>query len=147
MATESIADRTEAIVEEFSRLDDSVARYRWLVELGDAMADAGAGIRSEANAIPGCEYDVWIRADYDAEADVLRLQADSDARITRGIAALIVRVLDGQPPAVVESADLGFLDDMGLRAHLSARRSTGLDAMVHWVKRRARECRNGADAA
>lgn len=135
---ESIQEREKAIVAEFDALEDWVARYRHLVALGDAMAD-GTGVRTEAHAIPGCEYDVWIRAEYDAEADALFFRADSDAKITRGIAALILRVLDGQPPSVVVKAELGFLEDIGLRSHLSARRNTGLEAMVHWIRERARE--------
>ncbi|MFW6206062.1 MAG: SufE family protein [Gemmatimonadota bacterium] len=144
MSRTSIRERAEAVVAEFAALDDWVERYRHLVALGDAMARSGDGIRTAEHAIPGCEYDVWVRADYDACEGVLRLEADSDAKITRGIAALIVRVLDGQPPAVVASAELDFLDTIGLRAHLSARRATGLDAMVHWIRRRARACGNGA---
>ncbi|MDX1673715.1 MAG: SufE family protein [Longimicrobiales bacterium] len=147
MGTGTIEERAEAVVAEFSELEDWVARYRHLVQLGDAMVASDPDLRVESHAIPGCEYDVWIRADYDPAAHRLLLQADSDAKITRGIAALIVRVLDGQSPEAVESAELEFLTTIGLRSHLSARRSTGLDAMVHWIKRRARECRNGADGS
>lgn len=143
MAAETIEERAAGIVAEFAALEDWVARYRHLVALGEAMV-AGEGVRSEAHAIPGCEYDVWIRADYDPSSHTVQLTADSDAKITRGIAALIVRVLDGQPPEAVASAELEFLDTIGLRGHLSARRSTGLEAMVHWVRERARACGNGA---
>jgi cysteine desulfuration protein SufE len=139
MTASTIQERGEAIVAEFSRLEDWVARYRHLVALGEAMPGSDGSLRCEEHAIPGCEYAVWIRAEYDAVAGVLRFQADSDAKITRGIAALILRVVNGQPPSAVESAELGFLDAIGLRGHLSARRSTGLDAMVHWIRRRARE--------
>jgi cysteine desulfuration protein SufE len=145
MAMETMQERAAEIVAEFSELEDWVARYRHLVALGEAMVADGE-VRAEAYAIPGCEYDVWIRAAYDAEAGVLHFQADSDAKITRGIAALILRVVNGQPPAAVASADLAFLDAIGLRGHLSARRATGLDAMVHWIRTRAREVGNGGPA-
>ncbi len=139
MAAGTIEERAEGIVAEFSGLEDWVARYRHLVALGEGMPGSDGSLRREEHAIPGCEYAVWIRAEYDTGAGVLRFEADSDAKVTRGIAALILRVVNGQPPSVVESADLGFLDAIGLRAHLSARRSTGLDAMVHWIRKRARE--------
>ena len=76
MTTRTIEERAAEIVAEFSGLDDRVARYRHLVSLGDAMPGADGAVRSEAHAIPGCEYDVWIRAEYDAEADVLRFEAE-----------------------------------------------------------------------
>lgn len=125
-------------------MDDWVARYRHLVALGEAMPRVAAGVRTEEHAIPGCEYDLWLRAEYDPEGEALYFEADSDAKITRGIAALVIRVLNGQSPSAVEAAEFGFLDTIGLRGHLSARRNTGLAAMIHWMKRRARECRNGA---
>ncbi len=140
-----MAERAAEIVAEFSEMEDWVARYRHLVELGEAMAEANGEVRAEAHAIPGCEYDVWIRAEYDAAVDVLRFEADSDAKITRGIAALILRVVNGQPPEAVEAAELEFLDAIGLRGHLSARRATGLDAMVHWIRTWAREAKGGPE--
>lgn len=142
MASRTMEERAESIVAEFSGLEDWVARYRHLVSLGESMPGSDGSLRSEEYAIPGCEYAVWIRAEYDAAVGVLHFEADSDAKITRGIAALILRVVNGQPPSAVASAELGFLDAIGLRAHLSARRSTGLDAMVHWIRRRAREASN-----
>lgn len=144
MPSDTIQERAEGIVREFSDLEDWVARYRHLVALGAAIPEVGNGMRTEEHAIPGCEYDLWLRAEYDPDGDALYFEADSDAKITRGIAALIIRVLNGQSPAAVEAAELEFLDTIGLRGHLSARRSTGLAAMIHWIKRRARECRNGA---
>lgn len=143
MTQATIQERADAVVREFAALDDWVARYRHLVALGEAMAGSASGLRTPDHAIPGCEYEVWIRAECDPAGDVLRLEADSDAKITRGIAVLIVRVLDGQPPSAVASAELDFLDTIGLRSHLSARRSTGLEAMVHWIRRRALECVGG----
>jgi cysteine desulfuration protein SufE len=145
MPSDTIQDRAEGIIREFSALEDWVARYRHLVALGEAIPAVGDGMRTEEHAIPGCEYDLWVRAEYDPERDAFYFEADSDAKITRGIAALILRVLNGQPAAAVEAAEFEFLDTIGLRGHLSARRSTGLEAMIHWIKRRARECRNGAD--
>lgn len=135
------------IVEEFSKLDDWLERYRYLVALGEAMPRLPEEERTEDDGIPGCQYNVWIRVEHDRERDVLRLRADSDARITRGLAALILRVLDGQPPEAVAEADFGFLNAMGLDAHLSAQRSNGLAGMIHHIRVKAEGHRNGSEGA
>ncbi|MFW6040177.1 MAG: SufE family protein, partial [Gemmatimonadota bacterium] len=113
-------------------------RYQFLVRLGDAMRRVPPDEKTEDNYIPGCQYDIWISADYDRARDAVHFRADSDARISRGLAALIIEVLDGQPPNAIVRADLAFLDRMGLRRHLSARRRTGLAAMVEEMRSRAR---------
>jgi cysteine desulfuration protein SufE len=144
MAEDSIQERTREIVVEFEALDDWVDRYRYLVELGDKMTPLPQSERTDDTRLPGCQYGLWIRTDYDADRDALRFLVHSDAKITRGLAALIVRVLDGQPPAVVAEAELEFLDQVGLRTHLSSQRNSGLSAMIHEMKSRARQ-QLGAD--
>jgi cysteine desulfuration protein SufE len=144
MAPQSLTDlamseRVEAIVQEFLDLDDQVARYRHLVAMGEAMPRIPTRERREEDYIPGCVYDIWIQAEHDPARGVLHFRADSDAKITRGLAALILRVLDGQPPRAVAEADLAFLDRIGLRSHLSAQRSNGLAAMIEQIRGRARE--------
>lgn len=134
----TVDERVRQIVEEFSDLEDSIERYRYLVALGEGMPRLPDAERTESDRLPGCQYGVWIRIAYDPERDVLRFRADSDAKITRGLAALLIRVLDEQPPAVVADADLGFLDAIGLRGQLSSHRSSGLSAMIHAMRDRAR---------
>lgn len=137
-----VAERARRIVAEFAALGDWLDRYRYVVASGEGMAHLGNEQRTEANRLPGCQYGLWIACEYDAAAGILHFRADSDAKITRGLAALILRVLDGLPPGVVADADLTFLDTIGLRAHLSSQRGDGLDAMIHEIRRRARHYRD-----
>jgi cysteine desulfuration protein SufE len=135
----SIEQRAQRVVEEFATLTDPIDRYQRLVGLGDAMRPFPAEARTAENQLPGCQYAVWVLARYDAARGILRFQADSDARIIRGLAALILEVVDGLSPAEVLEADLGFLDTIGLRTQLSVHRSNGFAALVDAVRARARE--------
>lgn len=127
------------MIEEFAGLGDSIDRYRHLVALGEAMPRLSAAERTDENRLPGCQYGLWVTTEYDAAGDVLHFRADSDAKITRGLAALILQVLDGQPPRAIVAAELEFLDAIGLRTHLSSKRSNGLSAMIQEMKSRARD--------
>ena len=140
-----IQARAGEIIAEFAQINDSVALYRHLISAGDTLSVVDDTLRCEDNRVPGCEYGMWIRARYDRRANRLWFEVDSDARITLGMVALILRVLNGQPPEVVVEADLGFLNDIGLRTHLSVRRRTGLDGMIHRIRRSAREVMDEAD--
>jgi cysteine desulfuration protein SufE len=149
MGEPSLSLRAEAIVRDFLKLEDQVARYRHLVAMGEAMPRIAPEERRKEDYIPGCVYDIWIQAEYDPDRGVLHFRADSDAKITRGLAALILKVLDGQPPRVIAEADLAFLERIGLRSHLSVQRGNGLAAMVEQIRGRAREhlnLRNREDA-
>jgi cysteine desulfuration protein SufE len=146
MSTESMEDRARRIIDEFSALDDPIDRYSRLVDLGGAAAFP-AEDRTEENRLPGCQYAVWLRTRYDPDADTLRFQADSDSKIVRGLAALILQVVDDQSPRDILAADLGFLDATGLRAQLSIHRSNGLSALVEEIRRRARAHVDGEQAA
>jgi cysteine desulfuration protein SufE len=108
------------------------------VELGEAMPGLAPEERTEANRLPGCQYAVWVRASYDPRGDALHFRADSDAKITRGLAALILQVFDGLPPREILAADVGFLDAIGLRAQLSVHRGNGLSALIEEIHGHAR---------
>jgi cysteine desulfuration protein SufE len=128
----SMAAAQDAIIAEMGGLEDWLARYDYLVGVGRALEVPVDGIRTEEHAIPGCQSSVWIRAE--CRDGRLRLAADSDAMITRGIIGLLLRVLDGRPPRDVLEADLYFLDRTGLRTHLSPARANGLGAMVKRIR-------------
>ncbi len=131
-----------AIVAELAGLEDPLARYGYLVAQGDALPPADGELRSERYAIPGCQVSVWIRAQpVDGR---LRLAGDSDARINRGMVALLLRVLDGRTPAEILGADLFFLDRTGLRAQLSPSRANGLAVMVQRIRSCAEACTSSA---
>jgi len=129
----------DEIIGEMSRLPDRLAKYEYLVGLGRELEVADDGIRSDEFALAGCQSRVWIRTELRDEC--LRIAADSDTMITRGIIALLLRVLDGRPPADIVEADLHFLDATGLSMHLSPARANGLAAMVRRIRARAEEAR------
>jgi len=135
----SIHEVQDEIIDEMGALDDGLERYRYLVTLGRALPPADKEIRTDANALGGCQTTVWIEAEL--REGMLRLLADSDAMITRGILSLLLRVLDGRPAAEVADAELYFLDRTGLRDHLSPARANGLAGMVERIRSYAREHR------
>lgn len=136
---DSIDERAQEIVDEFEFFGDWMMRYEHLMELGDAIPEIDDADKTEENYIHGCQSDVWIKSIYDPDTHVLRFRGDSNAKITKGLAALIIRVLDEQPPDTVANATFDFLDDIGLREHLSSQRNNGLQAMVKQMKSRARQ--------
>jgi cysteine desulfuration protein SufE len=125
-------------VADFSALGDPIDRYRRLVDLGEGMPPLAEEERTEGNRLPGCQFAVWLRADFDPENGVLHFRADSDARITRGLAALLIQLFDGLSPRQILDVDLDFLDDIGLRDQLSVHRGNGLSALVEEIRNRAR---------
>ncbi|WP_022835623.1 SufE family protein [Salisaeta longa] len=136
MPTDSSIDaRAQQIVDEFALFDDWMGRYEYLIEMGKDIPRIDDAYKTDAHKINGCQSNVWVRADtHDGR---LRFTGDSDAMITKGLAALLIRVLDDQPPEAVVQADLNFLDDIGMREHLSSTRNNGLQAMVRQMKARA----------
>ena len=142
----SIAERGREVVEEFAGLDDWTDRYTLLIEQAKTLPLLEEAYHTDAYRVRGCQSQVWLRATREpapAEAggDRLFFRADSDAIITKGLVALLVRVLDGQPAAEIARADLGFLEEVGLREHLSPGRANGLAAMVARMKAYAGEVR------
>ena len=140
-ATDTVSDRAQQIVDEFSLFDDWMSRYEYLIELGDDIPTLEEAQKTEENYVHGCQSDVWIHTELDDD-QVLCFRGDSNAKITKGLAALIIRVLDEQPPDAIASADFDFLDDIGLHDHLSSQRNNGLKAMIEEVQERARRFRN-----
>ena len=132
---DSIKDRSDAIVEEFELFDDWMGRYEYLIELGNTMPLIEDAYKTEEFKIKGCQSQVWVRPEY--RKGLIFYKGDSDALITKGLVALLVRVLSGQPPEEVAEADLSFLDRIGMMDHLSATRKNGLAQMVKQLKRYA----------
>jgi cysteine desulfuration protein SufE len=133
----SMAAVQEEIAAEMAGLDGLLEKYQYLVGLGRGLDVVGDGIRREEYAVPGCQSQVWIRAEL--RDGRLRIEADSDALITRGIIALLLRVLDDRTPAEILEGELFFLDRTGLASHLSPARANGLAALVKQIRRQA-EC-------
>ena len=141
-ATDTISDRAQQIIDEFALFNDWMGRYEHLMELGDDIPLIDDEHKTDDNYVHGCQSDVWIRADYDETDDVLRFAGDSNAKITKGLAALVIRVLDEQPPEAVEEASFDFLDEIGLQDNLSSQRNNGLQAMIQQMRERARTFQN-----
>ncbi len=122
----------DQIVEEFSIFDDWMDRYQQLIDLGNELKPIDEQKRTEQHLIKGCQSKVWVNAEL-TDGKVY-LEADSDAIITKGIVALLVRVLNGRTPKEIIDADLYFVDKIGLKENLSPTRSNGLLAMMKQMK-------------
>ena len=122
----------EEIIEEFAIFDDWLDKYDYLIELSDTLPAIAAEHRTEEYVIKGCQSRVWV--DAKMEDGKVYYSADSDAIITKGIIALLIRVMNGREPKVVVDMDLYFIDAIGFSENLSPTRSNGLVAMIKQMK-------------
>ena len=128
----TINERQNEIIEEFSGLDDWMDKYQLLIDMGNEQEPLDEKYKTESNLIDGCQSRVWLQADY---ADgIVHFSAESDALIVKGIVALLIRVLSDATPKEILDADLYFIDQIGLKEHLSPTRSNGLVAMVKQMR-------------
>lgn len=129
MAQDNIQD---AIIEEFSMFDDWLDKYDYLISLSDTLPAMDSALRNEKNLIEGCQSRVWVSSEM--RDGKMYYSADSDAIITKGIVALLVRVMSGRSAEEVATMELYFIDEIGLGENLSPTRSNGLRAMVKQMK-------------
>ena len=122
----------EEIVEEFSLFEDWMQRYEYMIELGKSLPLIDPEYKTVDNIIKGCQSKVWIHADL--VGDKLVFTADSDAIITKGIIAVLIRVFSNQHPDAILGADTSFIDKIGLKEHLSPTRANGLVSMIKQLK-------------
>ena len=128
----TINERQDEIIEEFAGFDDWMDRYQLLIDLGNEQEPLDEKYKVESNLIDGCQSRVWLQADYvDGK---INFTAESDALIVKGIVALLIRVLSGHTPQEILDADLYFIEQIGLKEHLSPTRSNGLLAMVKQMR-------------
>lgn len=120
------------VIEEFAAFDDWMDKYQLLIDLGNEQPPLDEKYKTEQNLIEGCQSRVWLQVDY--RDGVLEFQAESDALIVKGIITLLIRIINRQTPKDILEADLHFIEDIGLREHLSPTRSNGLLAMVKRIK-------------
>lgn len=128
----SIKDLQDEVIEEFSELEDWMDRYQLLIDLGNDMPPLEDRYKTEANLIEGCQSRVWLQADL-VEGKV-QFKAESDALIVKGIVSLLLRILSGHTPDEILENELYFIDEIGLKEHLSPTRSNGLLAMVKQMR-------------
>ena len=128
----TINEIQDEIIEEFSGFDDWMDKYQLLIDFGNEQAPLDDKYKTESNLIDGCQSRVWLQCDY---ADgLLHFTAESDALIVKGIIALLIRVLTDHSPQEIIDANLYFIDEIGLKEHLSPTRSNGLLAMMKQMK-------------
>ncbi|MDF1570689.1 MAG: SufE family protein [Bacteroidales bacterium] len=128
----SLKQIQDEIIEEFSVFNDWLDKYDYLIELGNDLPEIDPEYKTDEYLINGCQSKVWLNADY--KDGKIWYHADSDAIIVKGIAALLVKALNGQPPEEIINNDLYFIDEIGLKQNLSPTRSNGLVAMVKKMK-------------
>ena len=128
----SISEIQETIIEEFAMFDDWMQRYEYMIELGKSLPIIALKYKNDDYIIKGCQSKVWLHAEL--KNNILNFSADSDAIITKGIIAILIRMFSNQPPQAIIDANTKFIDDIGLKEHLSPTRANGLTSMIKQIK-------------
>ncbi len=127
-----IQEIQEEIVNEFAMFDDWMERYEYIIDLGKNLPLIQEQFKTEDNIIKGCQSKVWLQGEQ--QNDTIVFTADSDAILTKGIIAILIRTFSNQKPADILEADLNFIDQIGLKEHLSPTRANGLVSMIKQIK-------------
>ena len=128
----TIQDIQREIVEEFSMFDDWMQRYEYIIELGKTLPLIDEQYKVEENIIKGCQSKVWVHGE--EQYGKIVFTADSDATLTKGIIAVLIRAFSNQTPAAILEANTDFIDEIGLKEHLSPTRANGLVSMIKQIK-------------
>jgi cysteine desulfuration protein SufE len=128
----SIKDIQEEIKEEFMQFEDWMERYEYMIDLGRGLPLIDQAYKTDEYIIKGCQSKVWVYAELNK--DKLVFTADSDAIITKGIIAILIRAFSNQHPSDIMNAETGFIDEIGLKEHLSPTRANGLVSMIKQIK-------------
>ena len=128
----TINELQDNVIEEFSAFDDWMDKYALLIDLGNSLPPLEEKYKTESNLIEGCQSRVWLTADY--EDGKIIFKGESDAVIVKGIVSLLINVLSGHTPREILDTDLYFIEQIGLKEHLSPTRSNGLVAMVKQMR-------------
>jgi len=127
-----IREIQDEIVDEFSMFDDWMERYEYIIELGKKLPLIKEEFKTENNIIKGCQSKVWLQGEQ--TDDKIIFTADSDAILTKGIIAILIRTFSNQKASDILEADLNFIDEIGLKEHLSPTRANGLVSMIKNIK-------------
>lgn len=128
----TIEELQEEVIEEFSAFDDWMYKYQMIIDLGNGQAPLDPAYKTQDNLIDGCQSRVWLHAEF--KDGLIHFEADSDAIITKGLIALLIRVLSDHTPVEILESDVHFIDAIGLTQHLSPTRSNGLLSMLKQIK-------------
>ena len=120
------------IIDEFDFFEDWSEKYQYLIDLGKNLPNFDNKSRIDSNLIKGCQSKVWLHSTFDGKK--IHFQADSDAIISKGIVAILLSVLNDRKPNEILNADLSFIDQIGLKEHLSPNRANGLSSMLKQIK-------------
>lgn len=128
----TIKEIQEEIVDEFAMFDDWMQRYEYIIELGKSLPIIEDQYKVEENLIRGCQSKVWLHAE--KNDDKIVFTADSDAILTKGIIAILIRTFSDQKAVDIMNDDTSFIDEIGLKEHLSPTRANGLVSMLKQIK-------------
>ena len=128
----TIQEIQNEIVDEFSMFDDWMQRYEYIIDLGKGLPIIDEQYKTEDNIIKGCQSKVWVHAEQNG--DKVIFTADSDAILTKGIIAILIRAFSNQKAADILEANTDFIDEIGLKEHLSPTRANGLVSMIKKIK-------------
>ena len=129
---QSIKETQEEIIDEFAMFEDWEERYQYMIDLGKDLPLIDDQFKIDDNIIKGCQSKVWVHAELND--DKIAFTADSDAIITKGIIAILIRTFSNQHPKAILEADTDFIDAIGLKEHLSPTRANGLVSMIKQLK-------------
>lgn len=128
----TIAEIENEIVDDFALFDTWEEKYQYIIELGQKLKPLAAEFKTDENKIKGCQSSVWLTAS--ENNGVIEFSADSDSVFVKGEIALLMEVLSNQTPDAIVNAELGFIDQIGLRSHMAQTRANGLAAMIKQMK-------------
>ena len=128
----TISEKGQSLVEDFSFMEDWTEKYQYLIDLSKNLTPMDTKFKVEDNLIKGCQSKVWLKASF--ENELINFQADSDAIISKGIVAILLSVLNDRKPNEILNADLSFIDQIGLKEHLSPNRANGLSSTLKQIK-------------
>lgn len=128
----TISEQGKDLAESFSFMEDWTEKYQYMIDLSKSLNEMNLNYKTDENLIKGCQSKVWLHSSYDKGK--IHFQADSDAIISKGIVAILLSVLNNRSPHEILSADLSFIDEIGLKEHLSPNRANGLSSMLKQIK-------------
>lgn len=136
--SKTIEELQNELIEQFEPFDDWMDRYQLIIEMGDELPQITEQEKKDENLIEGCQSRVWIVCEAHDDG-TLHFRADSDAIIVKGIAAMLLKIYDGQTPSAILNSPLFFIEKLNLTGHLSPTRSNGLSSMIQRIKTYAKD--------
>ena len=128
----TISEQGKCLAEDFSFMEDWTEKYQYMIDLSKSLDKMNSKFKTDDNLIKGCQSKVWLHSSFDGKK--IHFKADSDAIISKGIVAILLNILNDRSPNEILSADMSFIDEIGLKEHLSPNRANGLSSMLKQIK-------------